>query len=256
MNDEKNCAIWFSRTNLPVLAMLALTLVAALLVIKDIVPKPLDRVVSVTASGKTMVRPDKAELRIGVVTQPQKTAAEAVRLGNEQMNKVNTSLKQAGVKADEMQTTNYSLNPRYSYEPVDGQKLDGYELYQELQVKLSINDTNKISDILTAATEAGANQIGDVQFVVNDPDNARIAARNQAIAKAKVKAKQLSKITGMRLGKIVDVLEDQGGFDPIMYGREMALGLGGGKDVAIPAPSVELGQNEISVTVTLVYQVR
>ncbi len=259
--NEKDCSCGSCSScsnrwgSLPRLALVALVIVAGLLIVKQITPAPVERVFSVSASGKTLVKPDKAQLRIGLVTQPQKTAAEAVKQGNEQMTKVVEALKAAGVKSEEMQTSGYNLNPRYTYSNDRGQQLEGYELYQELRVKLGIAESNKISEVLAAATGAGANQVGDVQFVVDNPDEALLAARKEAIAKAKVKARQLSQSTGMRLGKIVDILEDGTGVQPpIMYARDAAMGMGGGS--AVPAPSVEVGQNEVSVTVTLVYRVR
>jgi len=249
-----SCSNWWSC--LPRLALVVLAVVAGLLLIKQITPQPVERVFSVSADGKTLVKPDTAQMRIGVVTQPQKTAADAVRQGNEQMTKVVDALKAAGLKAEEMKTTGYNLNPRYTYTNDRGQQLDGYELYQELSVKMSIGDSNKISDVLAAATGAGANQVGDIQFVVDDPEAARMAARRDAINKAKIKARQMSAATGMHLGRIVDVLEDSGGVQPPMYyARDAALGMGGSTE-AVPAPAVEVGQNEISVTMTLVYRVR
>jgi uncharacterized protein YggE len=259
MDDNKAsnwCSGWWGR--IPRWVAVALAIVVAVAVAKNISPKPVDRVVSVTATAKSLVKPDKAQVRIGVVTPPQKTAAEAVTQGNQQMQKVTDALKAVGVKAEEMQTTGYNLNPHYTYEPNTGtQKLDGYELRQELQVKVGIGDADKISNVLGAATGAGANTVSDIQFVVDDPDMARTGARNEAIQKAKVKAKNLARATGMHLGRIVDVLEDQGYTEPpIMYARDMALGMGGSKEAATPAPAVEVGQNEIAVTVTLVYLVR
>lgn len=258
--NEKNCSCegscscgsWWG--SLPRIALIVLAVVAGLVIVKQLTPTPVERVFSVSASGKTLVKPDTAQLRIGVVTQPQKTAADAVKQGNEQMTKVVEALKAAGVKAEEMQTSGYNLNPRYTYTNERGQQLEGYELYQELRVKLGIDETTKISDVLAAATGAGANQVGDVQFVVDNPDQAKLAARQEAIQKAKAKAQQLSRATGLRLGKIVDVLEDAGGVEqPMLYGRAMGMG---GMDSAVPAPAIEVGQNEVAVTVTLVYRVR
>jgi uncharacterized protein YggE len=238
------------------LALVVLAVVAGLIIVKQMTPQPVDRVFSVSADGKVVVKPDTVQLRIGVVTQPQKTAADAVRQGNEQMTKVVDALKAVGVKAEEMQTTGYNLNPRYTYANDRGQQLDGYELYQELSVKMSISESNKTSEVLAAATGAGANQVGDIQFVVDDPDAARMEARREAINKAKIKARQLSSATGMHLGRIVDVLEDSGGVQPPMYyARDAVMGMGGTSE-ATPAPAVEVGQNEITVTMTLVYRVR
>lgn len=244
---------FLKRINIPVLAMLALTVVAALLVIKDMIPKPQDRVTTVTATAKMLVKPDVAQLRVGVITQPQPTASQAVAKGNDLMNKVTTAIKQAGVKAENLQTTVYNLTPTYSYGTDGVQKLQGYNLYQELQVKVYQQDLDKISAILTAATTAGANQVGDIQFVIDNPDKIKQSAEDEAIKMAQAKAKHLEKVTHINLGKIIDIVEDQN--NPQPQPLYSSYGMGGAPTDKAVAPSIEVGQNEISVTVGLVYEV-
>lgn len=249
MNTENNCCNF--KYNWPLFTVLILAFLAVFLVVKDIIPKRMDRVVSFSATSKTLVKPDIAQLRVGVIIQPQAAAAQAIKLGNEQMNKVNEAIKKVGIKVEDLQTSVYNLNPQYTYTDRGERKLNGYELYQELLVK--VRDLDKVSDVLAAATEAGANQVGDIQFVVDDLEKAKTTARDQAIKLAKEKARSLAKVTGMRLGRIVDVMEGSNESQPQpLY----AYGMGGSSDVKAIAPSIEVGQNEISVTVSLVYELR
>lgn len=246
-NDSPRAFSW----SIPHVAIVAIALVAALLVVRDHLPTPQERVISVSASGRVLVKPDVAQLRIGVTTTPKPTASEATREGNDQMNRVVAAIKEAGVEANDIQTSLYNLTPQYNYSPQGGRTLGGYELMQEARVK--VRNLDAVSAVLSAATGAGANQVGDVQFVIDDPEAARTQARNEAIDKAKAKARQLAGVTGIKLGKIVDVLEDYGEVGPQPY-ADRAIGMGGAG--AVPAPSLEVGQNEVVVNVSLVYEVR
>lgn len=249
MNTENNCCV--SKYNWPLFTVLILAFIAVFLAVKDIIPKRVDRVVTFSATSKVLIKPDIAQLRVGVIIQPQATAAQAIKLGNEQMNKVNEAIKKVGIKAEDLQTSVYNLNPQYTYSDNGERKLIGYELYQELLVK--VRDLNKVSDVLSAATTAGSNQVGDIQFVVDDLEKAKTSARDRAIKLAKEKARNLAKITGMRLGRIVDVMEGSNDNQPRpLYD----YGIGGAGEMKTAAPTIEVGQNEISVTVSLVYELR
>ena len=77
----------------------------------------------------------------------------------------------------------------------------------------------------------------------------------QAIARAKAKAKELSKQAGLRLGKVINVMESQTSFPPPIFARAEAL-VGDFGGAGVLAPSIEPGENEVVVSVTLVYEVK
>ena len=91
----------------------------------------------------------------------------------------------------------------------------GYTLEQDVQVK--IRDFTKIGDILSAATSSGANVVGDLQFTIDNPEQFKEQARAQAIAQAKSNAQNLAKESGLNLGKLINVYENNYNPSPIMY---------------------------------------
>lgn len=209
--------------------------------------------ISVSGEGKATAVPDIAELSFGVIVQRQQTAKQAMDMLGKSMQAVLDAVKKAGVPAEDIRTESLSLNPAYDWK--DGQQtMRGFDASQSLRVK--VRDLDIVSDVLAAATNAGANQAGGVSFIVDDPEKSRAQAREEAIVQAREKAKILAGQLGMRLGKIKNFSEGGGGFPPIMYAREtmaMDKGMGGGGVMPTPLPA---GEQEVSVQVTITYELR
>ncbi len=211
---------------------------------------------SVSGSGTVYAKADIANMSVGLKTEVKKTAAEATKENSEKMNEVLNVLKDLGIETKDIKTTSYNLNPVYRWTETEGQKLTGYEVYQG--VTLKIRDLSKIGDIIAKTTEKGANQVGGINFTIDDEYDLKNEARELAIEKAKEKAEIIASQTGMKLGKVVSVYESS--YSPVVpydysnVRKEMAYadGLGG----SIDAPGIEAGQNEVRVEVTLVYKVK
>lgn len=207
---------------------------------------------SVSGLGKVFAKPDIANLTVGVKTEVKATAAEAVKENTKKMNDIIASLKNLGIEEKDIKTVNYSLNPSYDW--TNGrQRLIGYEVSQNVTIK--IRNLDKIGDTIAKTTEKGANQIGNIEFTIDDENELKAQARDLAIEKAVAKAKDISKKTGMHLGKIINVYENQYYAPQTNYlAKSMEYGIGGGG--AVPSPEIQVGQNEVSVEVNVVYEVK
>src|SRR5690606_5361250 len=99
-----------------------------------------------------------------------------------------------------------------------------------------------------------ANQVENVYFTVEDPEEWYQEARSQAVSKAKAKAEQLAKEADIRLGKLISINENTSG-GPIYYDRAISSpgGFGGGGEFDT---GIESGSLEIRAYVTLIYQIR
>lgn len=211
---------------------------------------------SVSGSGVVYAKADIANINVGVKTEVKKTAAEATDENSKKMNEILTTLKDLGIEAKDIKTTSFNLNPVYNWTEKDGQKLVGYEVSQN--VTLKVRDLDKMGDIIAKTTEKGANQVGNITFTIDDEFALKNEARELAITKAKEKAQLIAKQTGMKLGKVKSV--DESFYSPMVdysyrnAAKEM-LGSGVAMD-AMEAPSIEVGQNEVRVDVNLVYEVK
>lgn len=207
--------------------------------------------ITVSGEGKVYAKPDVAMVSLGVTTTGQ-TTADVISESSEKMNAVIKAVKDSGVEDKDIQTTNYNLYPLYNYTEAAGRVFQGYTLEQSVSVK--IRDFAKVGEILQKATGAGANMTGNLVFTIDDPEQYKAEARAKAIEQAKEKAQSLASASGIRLGKLVNVYENY--YYP-MYESSKAYGLGGGSvDAVMPAPSIESGQQEITININLTYQVR
>jgi hypothetical protein len=225
--------------------------------IKDRIQKT-GNTITVYATGEVYTKPDLVITTFSVVTEA-KTIEEALSENTKKMNAIIDFMKGRGIEEKDLKTTSFNIYPRYEYQRIEieiypyppGKRvLVGYEVTQSLEVK--IRDMEKIGNIIEGATDAGANEVGDLQFTVDKEEEFKKEARKEAIEKAKAKAKELASQLGVNLVKITNFSESS--VIPYFYGLEKAAapaGLGGGE-----TPQIETGENKIEVTVTITYEIR
>jgi len=214
-----------------------------------------DNVISVTGTGEIYAKPDLAQTSFSVVIE-KKTVAEALSENTEKMNAVIQAVKDQGVEEKDLKTTNFYITPRYewtdeTYLYPDGKRtLVGYEITQTLEVK--IRELVKTASVLEAGVAAGANQVGDLQFTIEEEEELIKQAREEAISEAKEKAKILASQLDVKLAGVSSFSESSGG-------REYYYGLGKAESSSTE-PSydmqIETGENKISVTVYISYKIK
>lgn len=234
------------------LAVLALTAVA--IVALTVNPNKADDRFMVSAVGTIYAKADIANIEVGVKTGTQKSPLEASSNGNEKMNQIISQLEKIGIEAKDMKTSNYSLNPVYNWTNDRGQELVGYEVVQSLTIK--VRDLNKVGEVISQTTEQGANQIGNINFTIDEPDDLKDQARAQAILKAQAKAKLIADQSGLKLGKIKSVQENSQDEYVPMYRNELKMMDSMNSASGVAAPNIQSGENTIEVGVTLVYEVK
>lgn len=201
----------------------------------------------VTGEGKVTVSPDIALVTVGVQVNGQTVKAAQDEI-NAAINKVSEAVKKLGIDAKDIQTTNYNINPSYDY--TNGQKITGYSASTNLQIK--VRKLELANSVIDTATANGANQVGGISFNVDDPTKLENEARTKAVADAKKKAEDASKIAGFKLGRIVNYSENQTGVPGPVPLRAMSID----KAIGGTPTQVEPGSSEITVSVTLSYDIQ
>ena len=203
--------------------------------------------ISVAGEGKVVAKPDIGQVSLSVISDAS-TVAAAQKDNTDKMNRVIQAMKDLGIKEEDLKTTSYNISPRYQYSPNGRSDIIGYEVAQNMDVK--IRDLTKVSDILGKAATAGVNQVGSLTFTFDNPETLQSQARQKAIDNAKQKAKDLAGSLGVALGKVVSFNESSAGQPIPMYASD-ALGKGGGG----AAPVIQTGQNEIDINVNISYEI-
>lgn len=220
---------------------------------------PVQNAISVNGFGEVLAAPDVAVFSFGArATSP--TVAEAQSTVTDKINRSIDMIKGAGIEDKDIRTINYNVYPKYEYNqvictqfncPPAQQRLVGYEVSQMIEVK--VRDTAKAGSILSDLGTVGVTDISGLNFTVDDEDAKVAEAREMAINDAKEKAEELARDLGVKLGKVISFNE---GYYPMPYYKTMsAYGMGGDAEVA-SAPRVPTGENSLSSSVTITYEIR
>ncbi|PSH69562.1 hypothetical protein CU102_07105 [Phyllobacterium brassicacearum] len=229
-------------------AMMALPFAA----LADEAPRPR---ITVTGEGEAAAAPDMAILSL-VVLQEKPTAREALTANNEAMAKVLDAMKKAGIAERDLQTSGFSIDPRYVYpenkdntQPPQAPKIVGYAVSNSLTVR--VRDLKKVGDILDQSVTLGVNQGGNLTFTNDKPETVVEEARKKAVANALAKAKTLTEAAGVSLGKVIEISEQSYSPRPMPMGREKMM-------AAAPADSVPVaaGENTYNVNVNVTFELK
>ena len=206
---------------------------------------PAEHTISVSGTGRMIISPDIADLRLGVTAEA--TTVAAARDANARaMSDVIAALRKVGIAERDIQTTTLSLTPVNAY-PSDGQRprLTGYSLSNAIVV--TIRNLDQVGDAIDGALGAGATSMDGIAFRVADQAAAEKQAREAAMAEAKAKAQTLASAAGVSISGVAAISETVAPIPyPVYYGARDEAAV----DVATP---VQPGTNEVSVTVSVVY---
>jgi uncharacterized protein YggE len=212
--------------------------------------------ITVSGVGQISAAPDMATISAGVVTEGP-TAADALRANSQAMAAVQAAIKERGVAAKDLQTSNLSIQPKYSQQPQSprqGQenqefipRIVGYTVSNTVTVRL--RDLGKVGELLDVVVTTGANQIFGISFGIDKTDALLDEARKKAVADARRKAELLAGEAGMVLGAPRTITESGGTAppQPMRFGRGMAMAM------AAPEVPVASGELDLSVAVQVIY---
>jgi uncharacterized protein YggE len=206
--------------------------------------------VSVQGTGTVKVTPDTVRLTavISFVGTTNSAASKAVSTSAATFRAV---LKEKKVSTKDIQSTNLTIYPEYTWTQGKGQELKGYRASQSFTVL--IRDETNAGMIIDAAVEASGDniQVSGVTPIVLDIDDAQDAAREKAVAKAKKKANSYAKLLDFEIGKILSVSEISSNYNPPIYA--MAKASAG----AEAAPTeIDLGEQDVTVTVDVRWAIK
>lgn len=237
------------------IGMLLLTGVIIVSIVRERIMDNPHNQISVKGQGKVQYKSDIAVITLGVQIDKAETAESALNEMNNKMNNVISELKKFGVKEENIQTQNYSVET--TYDEIDGiSKPAGYNANQKVTIKAEgiDKDQNLASNIISIASKAGANQIVGIKFDVSSLNELKQKARIKAIADAKLKSKTIAETTGVKLKKIVGLYENITQSPDSYWNASYDYGgMGGG---ASAGPQIPSGTQEIIMEIELNYEIK
>ena len=197
-----------------------------------------------TGEATVSAKPDRARLQIGVTTEAanaQAAAADNARRSEAMIAALKRSLGSDAA----IRTSGYSLNPDFRY-PKPGEKpvLTGYTASNTVEV--TTDDLANAGKLIDAATQAGANNVHGIEFLLKDEEPVRARALREAAGKARAAAEAMASALGLRVVRVLAA--EEGGPQVIRPVRAMAM-------AASAETPVEAGNVQVQATVTLTVEV-
>jgi uncharacterized protein len=207
-----------------------------------------DSVLEVQGRGEVEVSPDRARIVFAVESEAP-TARDAGEANARLMDGVISSVRGLGVEGLRVETSGYTLVPRYGQDADRRREIVGYTARNTLQVVA--DDVDAVGRLVDTALDAGANRVAGLGFEVRDPEPHRREALRRAVESARSEAQAMAEALGLRLGTPTRV---QGGAErpPIPFFPQVARM----EAMAMDAPTtpVEAGIQTVSASVSITYR--
>jgi uncharacterized protein YggE len=221
--------------------------------------------ISVSGYGEVQAVPDIAQFDFSI-TKEAKTVKEAQDEVTTIEKSVIDALKELGIADKDIKTTNTSLSPVMEWQSDRGVRLAcnqwgcppsaGRQVIVAYQASESINvkvrKTEDAGEVQQALGDLGVTYLSGPNFSIDDEESLKMSARREAIKNAEEKAKALASDLGVKVGRIASFSED-GGYYPF-YAKAEASNQAA--DASVGAPELPKGENTISSSVTVTYEIR
>lgn len=222
--------------------------------------------ISVTGTGEVFAAPDIANISF-TVREESKKVADAQEKATVKIKAALASVRKIGVADKDIKTQNYSSYPKYEwqegtvscmgvncppYRP-GKQVIVGYEVSQT--VTLKVRNLELVNGLIDTLATAGVTELQGPNFAIDKEDDLKAEARKQAIEKARTKAEVLARDLGVTLVRVVSFSEG-GDYAVPMYARATMASVGMEKDAMAPMPELPQGENSITSSVTVTYEIR
>jgi uncharacterized protein YggE len=166
------------------------------------------------------------------------------------MEKLLAALKAVPIEDRDIQTSNFTVSPRYDYGENNAQPPRITEYDVSNSVTVSVRNLAKLGTVLDAMVSEGSNQINGVMFTIAEPQPLEDDARKRAVADAERKAKVYAEAAGITLGPLMS-LSEAGGYRPPVpiFAKEMRA------QAAESVPIAE-GEQTISIDTQLTWELK
>ena len=208
--------------------------------------------ISLVSSETVEIMPDMAELQVTIRTE-SKDARVCQQENTTKLNTLVEFLKEQGFEDTSIETSGFSLNPRYDWSN-NTQTLAGYDM----RTTVTVTDIpmERIGALLTEVVEHGANEIDNVSYFSSQYDQAYNQALAKAIELSKGKGEALAAASGMKLGLVIKIQEQSDS----QYGRYINADLATSRNMVMAAKTesaamdVMPGEMQVTASITVEFE--
>jgi hypothetical protein len=215
---------------------------------------------SVTVQGISTIKasPDLITVYFNIETVND-TASQAQDANEEIYDDLVFSLIALGFDRDEIQTESFSVYPNYEWDGTK-QEQNGYKAVHSVKLELSVNDSDKLSDVVEAGIDSGAG-ISYINFELTQESQNKYKAQALELAAedAKIKADAVADGFGKNAGKLVSVSVSDFGYYPWNLYSAKSTGGVSEEDAAsarATAMNISPSDQEITATVSATFRIR
>lgn len=208
----------------------------------------------VAGEGSMAIAPDMAVLNM-TVTREAATAREALSANSKAMKKVLAAMMAEGIAKRDLQTANFSIHPKYSRPPRQGNgaseaaRIIAYTVRNGLTVR--VRELDKVGEVLDQAVTLGVNEGGNILFTNSDASDAIKRARVKAVQQARQKAATLAAAADVKVGRVLEITEQSHNPRPMPMARaEMSLA------ASADAVPIAGGENTYQVSVNVTFEIQ
>lgn len=176
---------------------------------------------SVSSFFEKEFSPNEVEIRLSIITLNENTI-ESQQENAKITQAVKDAIKSAGVRTNQIETTDYRINQQYEWDGVLRKNvLRGYQTTNT--IKITLSDLTKTGSVIDAAINAGANRVTGIQFGLSD--ELKRQAQNEVLKEAgklaKIKAQNIASGLGISVGKVYSVSENYNYYAPFYRNFDM-----------------------------------
>jgi len=208
-----------------------------------------EQLILTSSTGEVTTTPDRAIISITVETE--NTDAQSAQNRNAQlMTAVTDALRKAGIAAEDLKTTGYSIYPVY----VDSSniltpKVQQYRVDNTLMITL--RDINRAGEITDLAVQSGANRVDYITFTLSDEK--QLSLRSEALTRAIRLARADADVVAGASGLVIIAVKEitvGGSYSPVPY-QTVAYDKAAGATTPL-----QPGEVKVSAQVSMTYLVK
>jgi uncharacterized protein YggE len=221
------------------------------------VDQPVTRQVTVSGECNHVVSPDRGSITLTVEFQNM-DLSKATKEAAESYERLSAAIKKLNLKNFNIRTSEYSVNEITAWEN-NKQVKKGFQARMGLWV--STSDIQRIGEVIAAASKEKVKDVNSLQTYLSDEKQLveEMACLEDAAKNAKAKAEKLAGALSAKLGPVMMMNESGKTLPswprPMMMQKSFAM-RGMAMDAAEAAPNVEAGQQNLSLSIQVTFELK